>query len=217
MENLIKNESFYQVKGFMINELNLKGNELIVFAIIHTIKECGGVFYGSRNYLAQFTNSTIRSVQSSLNKLVIKGLLKKETSKTKDGIKVSYSSTYDSMVKKLHHTGEKIASPSEKIAPNKKDNNLKNNINNKYISEGAPIDLKSYLLKDFSDVSKDLFFTDMSILENENKIILALPPMTYRIMQNEEFYKVSIDRQLRFYNIQHNTNYELEIKEKVGV
>lgn len=37
----IRNENFYTVLGWMLNVLELKGNELIVFAIIYSFSQDG--------------------------------------------------------------------------------------------------------------------------------------------------------------------------------
>lgn len=53
----IKNENFYTVFGWMLNVLELKGNELIVFAIVYSFSQDGeSEFTGSLNYLQTFAN-----------------------------------------------------------------------------------------------------------------------------------------------------------------
>ena len=60
---MIKNENFIVIQGFMINELDLKGNELIIYAIIYGFSQDGENKYtGSLNYLANWTNSTKQGV-----------------------------------------------------------------------------------------------------------------------------------------------------------
>ena len=75
---MVNNDHFYVVRGWMINELNLKGNELEVYAIIYSFTQ--GVekqnFTGSAQYLADWTNSTLRGVQKTIKSLQEKGLLK---------------------------------------------------------------------------------------------------------------------------------------------
>ena len=76
---MIKNENFIVIQGFMINELGLKGNELIVYAIIYGFSQDGENKYtGSLNYLANWTNSTKQGVLKSLKSLVDKGYIIKE-------------------------------------------------------------------------------------------------------------------------------------------
>ena len=76
---MIKNENFIVIQGFMINELVLKGNELIIYAIIYGFSQDGENKYtGSLNYLANWTNSTKQGVLKSLKSLVDKGYIIKE-------------------------------------------------------------------------------------------------------------------------------------------
>lgn len=65
----------------MVTELGLKGNELLVYALIHGFSQTKGqVFNGSLQYLADWTNSTKQGVLKNLKSLVEKGLIeKKET------------------------------------------------------------------------------------------------------------------------------------------
>lgn len=53
----IKNENFYTVLGWMLNVLELRGNELIIFAIIYSFSQDGeSEFTGSSTFLQQFAN-----------------------------------------------------------------------------------------------------------------------------------------------------------------
>lgn len=80
-ENKIKRENFIVLQGWMITDLHLKGNELIVYAIIYGFSQDGGQYFsGSLQYLASWTNSTRQGVLSCLKSLLKKGLIeKKET------------------------------------------------------------------------------------------------------------------------------------------
>ena len=63
----------------MINSLKLKGNELIIYALIYGFTQDGEQWFeGSRQYLAEWCNSTKQGVQKNLKSLVEKGLLIKE-------------------------------------------------------------------------------------------------------------------------------------------
>ena len=76
----IKNENYIVIQGFMINELKLKGNDLMVYAIIYGFTQDGeNWFEGSRQYLAEWCNSTTRGIAKNLESLVVKGLIEKRT------------------------------------------------------------------------------------------------------------------------------------------
>ena len=71
-----KNEEYIVIQGWMINELNLKGNDLLIYALIYRYSQDGvHKFYGSLQYLADWTNSTISGVQNNLKNLVNSNLI----------------------------------------------------------------------------------------------------------------------------------------------
>lgn len=73
---LIKDTSHYVVEGWMLTKLGLKGLSLQVYAIIHGFSQGNqGCFYGSLQYLAEFTGSTDRGIKKALTELRIKGLI----------------------------------------------------------------------------------------------------------------------------------------------
>ena len=74
----MKENTYITIQSWMITDLDLKGNELIVYATIFGFSQDGeSRFKGSRQYLAEWCNSTTRSVQTALNSLVEKGLIQK--------------------------------------------------------------------------------------------------------------------------------------------
>lgn len=76
----IKKESFFTVQAFMVNELKLKGNELLIYAIIFGFSQAENQYFtGSLNYLASWCGvSSKTTVKTILNNLIDKGLLEKE-------------------------------------------------------------------------------------------------------------------------------------------
>lgn len=75
---MIKNENFVVILGFMINDLHLKGNELLIYAIIYGFcQEEGQEFTGSLKYLSQWTGASKSTIMSTLKSLVDKGLISK--------------------------------------------------------------------------------------------------------------------------------------------
>ena len=74
-------DNYIVIQGWMVTELGLKGNELLVYALIYGFSQTKGqVFNGSLQYLADWTNSTKQGVLKNLKSLVEKGLIeKKET------------------------------------------------------------------------------------------------------------------------------------------
>ena len=79
MSSLVRRENYLIVLGWMITDLNLKGNELLVYAIIYGFSQKENQsFEGSLQYLADWTNSTKQGVLKSLKSLEEKKLIKKE-------------------------------------------------------------------------------------------------------------------------------------------
>lgn len=90
----INDENFIVIQGFMINELKLKGNELLVYAIIYGFSQDSEQrFTGSLQYLADWTNSTKQGIIKNLKSLIEKEFIQKET-KTINGVNfVEYYTT----------------------------------------------------------------------------------------------------------------------------
>ena len=74
----IKKENYLVIQGWMITDLNLKGNELIVYAVIYGFSQDNQQFTGSHQYLADWCNSTRQGIIKNINSLLEKGLLEKE-------------------------------------------------------------------------------------------------------------------------------------------
>ena len=71
-------ERFVKVWDFMIVEFGLEKAELIVYAVIFAMyRNNGDAFSGSREYLASWSNSSVRTVAEALSSLERKRLIKK--------------------------------------------------------------------------------------------------------------------------------------------
>jgi predicted transcriptional regulator len=85
---MVKKENFVTIQGWMITDLGLKGNELIIYALIYGFSQDEkSEFTGSLNYLAEWTNSTKQGVMKNLKSLVSKGYISKHEENL-NGIKV---------------------------------------------------------------------------------------------------------------------------------
>lgn len=74
----MQNGSF-TIERWMVENLELSGTELLVFAIIFGATQDGeSWFTGSRQYLADWCGCTTRAIQYALNNLVAKQLIEKE-------------------------------------------------------------------------------------------------------------------------------------------
>lgn len=150
-------DNYILIQGFMVSELDLKGTELLVYAIIYGFSQTEGqCFTGSLKYLSEWTNCTVRGVTKCLNSLKEKGLI--EAVPGEDGKRKGYTvphcsetmeqsshmeqssieqsspmeqSSYDDRTK-FHEVWNKVPMGMEQSSPNNIDNNIiyYNNINN---------------------------------------------------------------------------------------
>lgn len=83
----IKKTNYVVITGDMITDLGLKGNELLVYALINGFcQDEESQFYGSLAYLMEFTSLSKQGVINTLNSLVKKGLIEKTQSEV-NGVK----------------------------------------------------------------------------------------------------------------------------------
>ena len=167
----ILDDNYYQVSGWMLNRLHLKGTELQIYAIIYGFSQDGeSKFTGSLQYLCDFTLSSKPTVIKALKGLVDKGYIIK-AEKVVNGIKFNEYSADLLVVKKLNSGGKetlpevvkKLNSGGKETLPNNKVYNKdlnNNNINNKEQSETvasiigkAPTELQENL-NDFIEMRK---------------------------------------------------------------
>lgn len=137
MCNTFTDYNEYVITGWMINRLQLKGNELVVFALIHAYSQAYGWYMNSQQYTADATGVSKVSVNNSLKKLVEKDLLIKEEYTV--GMTNSKLCKYKVNLKKvdeLCRPGKETLPPGKETCYNNiYNNNIYNNNNNKYILE----------------------------------------------------------------------------------
>lgn len=74
----MKENTYFVIQSWMVKDLNLKGNDLMVYAIIYGFSQDGeSRFTGSLQYLADWCNSTKAGIQKNLKYLVDAGLVEK--------------------------------------------------------------------------------------------------------------------------------------------
>ena len=133
----IKDTAYFVVHGWMLNQLNLKGTTLQVFAIIHGFSHSEeNEFKGSLQYLCEFTGSSRSTVIRSLLELEEKGIIVKREV-YENGVKFNrYKSSVD-MVAYFDTGGVKMTppqcqndtTPGVKMTPhNIVEDNIKDNI-----------------------------------------------------------------------------------------
>ena len=74
----MNNENFIVICGWMISELGLKSNELLLYALIYGFSQDNqSAFSGSLSYMAKWLNCTKRTVINTLDALEKRGLITK--------------------------------------------------------------------------------------------------------------------------------------------
>lgn len=116
-------KGYIVILPFMVKELNLKGNNLIVFAIIYGFCQDGSSsFYGSLSYLSKRTGLSRRSIIYILERLTKRGLISRESKRIGDKIHPIYSvcKTYANSAKATQNNAKLAPQGSAKTAPNNK-------------------------------------------------------------------------------------------------
>ena len=75
----MKSENYIVIQGWMRTELGLKGNDLLVYAIIYGFTQAESQrFTGSLGYLAEWCGATKQGIIGNLKKLLERGLIQKD-------------------------------------------------------------------------------------------------------------------------------------------
>ena len=137
----VKNENYIVIQGFMVKELKLKGNELLIYSIIYGFSQTENQrFTGGLQYLADWTNSTKQGVIKNLKSLVDKGYIIKED-KIINGVKFCeyHSTELNGVLNKVEQGIKQSLTPikqsltegiKQSLPNNIINNNIINNINN---------------------------------------------------------------------------------------
>lgn len=122
---MVDAKNFVTIQGFMRTELNLKGNDLLVYAIIYGFSQTPQQrFTGSLQYLADWCGATKQGIQKNLKNLMERGLIKRE------------ETLYNNVVSVVYYTTE-LHGGIQLSCTNNIDNN-KNNTNSKELVEDKP-------------------------------------------------------------------------------
>lgn len=83
----LKRENHITIKAFMVMDLELSGNELIAYALVHGFSQDGeSDFHGSLSYVAEWLNCSKTTAFNILNNLANDGFIKKKD-KIVNGVK----------------------------------------------------------------------------------------------------------------------------------
>lgn len=118
--SMIDNNSYIHVWWWMVNDLELKWNDLYVYAIIYSFTNWtdSHSFNGSLSYLAEWTNSTIRWVQKNLKNLVDKWYIEKEEIMINNVKLVRYRTKFHTIEQSSENHGTKFQGGMEQSSNN---------------------------------------------------------------------------------------------------
>ena len=130
----VKEQNYVVIQGWMLNKLQLKGNDLLIYAIIYGFSQNADCkFTGSLQYLADWTNSTKQGVLNSLKNLLDKKLITKKDYII-NGVKFVeyYSNDFNEVVKKVEQgcSNNFNGGGQESLHNNTNDKLIDNSINN---------------------------------------------------------------------------------------
>lgn len=180
-ESKVKRENYITIQGFMLKDLNLKGNELIIYACIFGFSQAENQsFTGSLQYLADWTNSTKQGVTKCLKSLVEKGYIAKED-KYINGVKFcEYRATeFNTLYNKVNDGMQQSLIPpmqqslTNNISLDKQEDNINNNIGTKRFKPPTIEEVKAYCIERKNNVNAEHFFdyyTSNGWLVGKNKM-----------------------------------------------
>ena len=129
----LNDTNYINIQGWMISRLNLKGNELILYALIHGFcQDKKSVYSLSFDYLQKWLNASRDTVAAVLTSLLKKGLIEREVREVRGNVKKYNYWTKASRISfeelieesELHQsenrTGENMTSPNSGLVTGQK-------------------------------------------------------------------------------------------------
>ena len=91
---MIENGQYINIQAFMRKELDLGGNELLVYALIYGFSQGGqGKFFGSYKYIADWVGVSEKTAFNVIEKLIAKKLIVKGKVLSDNGVEINTYST----------------------------------------------------------------------------------------------------------------------------
>lgn len=178
----MKNLNYYVIHGWMLNELQLKGNDLLVYAIIYGFSQDGeSRFSGSLRYLQGCLGVSRPTVIKSLKFLVENRLIIKHQKRINGVLLNDYSGSKESLrvVKKLYKgSKETLQGGSKETLQHiySKDSN-------------KDITLSEHKDSDGENTSKNNLSNGKSIIQERNKQFLPLADYLCKIISSKKNIK----------------------------
>ena len=186
---MIKNENYITIQGWMLNELGLKGNSLIIYATIYGFSQTNNCeFTGSANYLAEWCGCSRQTVLTTLNKLVEDKLLIKQEEFRNNVKFCSYSVNLTGCQNSLQRDVKKFDRGMSKNLTGGCQNSLHNNIDknnrNKIIEDN--IDKKNSKKKSKIDTKIESIEKKCLEYDLEDEVIELLSRFFRNLLENHK-------------------------------
>ena len=154
------NENYILITGWMVNDLQLKGSELYVYALIYGFSQDGqSKFYGSRRYIADWFKCSLPTIDKALNGLLEKGYIIKEVEEINGVIFNRYRTSKETLqgIKNLYR-GSKETLHNNTIYNSEKNIIINNNISKDKFKKPTIDDIKSYCMERNNNVDANKFY-----------------------------------------------------------
>lgn len=174
----MNNDNYVVIQGWMCNELNLSGNELLVFALIYGFSQDGeSEFSGSRTYIANTFNISKPTVDKALKSLIEKGYIIKHPILI-NNVQINRYKVSLGVVKNLYGGSKESLPPSKEILQGgskeslpynyNKNKSIKIYSNNKDLDSAIHdfIDHRKKMRKPMTDKAIELFIKKLQGLDN---------------------------------------------------
>lgn len=186
---MLQNENYITIQGWMVNELNLKGNSLIIYSIIYGFSQTDNCkFTGSANYLAKWCGCSRQTVMTTLNKLVEDKLLIKHEEFRNNVKFCSYSVNLTGCKNSLQGDVKKFDRGMSKNLTEGCQNSLHNNIdkNNRNKNIEDNIDKKNSKKKSKIDIKIESIEKTCLEYDLEDEVIELLSRFFRNLLENHK-------------------------------
>lgn len=208
----VNNANYVCLQGWMIKELQLKGNELIIFAIIYGFSQApGNKFQGSLQYLADWTGTTKETVQAALKKLLNKNLIIKEPIYVNKVKYVRYFVNYEILrgIQEIYIPIQESYIPIQESYNNNIDNNITNNIDKYRSRRGNPTisDNFNSRTQEISSENNKSTYTEMKDMEIED-----LERLKQIVLENRHSQKIKYRDIQNMFNLIDTVTYDTPLE-----
>ena len=139
-------KNYLTIQGFMRTKLNLKGNELLVYALIYGFSQDGkSWFTGSANYISEWVGITRQNVMAILKRLVEKELIIKQD-KVVNGVKLVDYKVNTEMYENNTPCNKTLHPCNETLHQNKNDTYIKETVSKDTEKKAEEIEIENAII-----------------------------------------------------------------------